>query len=307
MPLDMWLSPWALGLLGLCVGSFLNVVVHRLPRMLERTWTGEAAEILQSHQEVANTGALKPAEAQALAEQMKRLSERLAATPAYNLVVPRSACPACGHQLVWHENLPLLGWLRLRGKCAACGTRISARYPMVELLTGLLFAAIAWRMGPEPVTLLWCGFAATLVAASFIDWETTLLPDVFTMNLLWVGLVAAALGYTVPLADAVWGLVAAAVALGGISKLWKLLRGSDGMAMGDVKLLAALGAWLGWSMLIPIVLVASAVGAVVGIGMKLTGALREGRYVPFGPFLSGAALLVLFAGEAQVKGWLGWA
>jgi leader peptidase (prepilin peptidase) / N-methyltransferase len=201
----------------------------------------------------------------------------------------------------------VLGWLRLRGKCSACGTRISARYPLVELLTGLLFAAIAWRVGPQPVALLWCGFAATLVAASFIDWETTLLPDVFTMNLLWVGLVVAALGYTVPLADAVWGIVAAALTLGGISKLWKLLRGSEGMAMGDVKLLAALGAWFGWSMLIPIVLAASAVGAVVGLGMRLTGALREGRYVPFGPFLSGAALVVLFAGQDQVKAWLGWA
>lgn len=305
--MDVWLSPWVLGVLGLCIGSFLNVVVHRLPRMLERTWTGEAAEILQSHSEVANTGALSPAEALKLAEQMKGLSERLAAQPAYNLVTPRSACPACGHQLAWHENLPVLGWLRLRGKCSACGTRISARYPLVELLTGLLFAAIAWRVGPQPVALLWCGFAATLVAASFIDWETTLLPDVFTMNLLWVGLVVAALGYTVPLADAVWGIVAAALTLGGISKLWKLLRGSEGMAMGDVKLLAALGAWFGWSMLIPIVLAASAVGAVVGIGMRLTGALREGRYVPFGPFLSGAALVVLFAGQDQVKAWLGWA
>lgn len=307
MPLEWWYSPWVLGILGLCVGSFLNVVVHRLPKILVRQWSTEAAEILTSHEEVASTGALTAADAKALGNRAQGLLDGINKLPRYSLATPRSACPVCGHQLAWHENLPLLGWLRLRGRCAACGTRISARYPLVELLTGLLFAAIAVHVGPQPSALLWCGFAATLVVASFVDWETTLLPDVFTLNLMWAGLVASALGWTIPLHDALWGVVAAALALGGISKAWKLLRGMEGMAMGDVKLLAALGAWLGWQMLLPIVLAASAIGALVGIGMKLTGALREGRYVPFGPFLAGAALVVMFAGKARVMGWLGWA
>ena len=307
MSLEWWYSSWALGILGLCVGSFLNVVVHRTPRILVRQWSAEAAEILTSRDEVASTGAVSTTEAKALGDRAQALLDGLAKLPRYGLATPRSACPACGHRLAWHENLPVLGWLRLRGRCSACATRISPRYPLVELLTGLLFAAIATHVGAQPLALLWCGFAATLVAASFIDWETTLLPDVFTLNLMWAGLVAAAMGWTVPLNDAVWGAVAAALTLGGISKAWKLLRGMEGMAMGDVKLLAALGAWLGWQMLLPIVLAASAIGALVGIGMKLTGALREGRYVPFGPFLAGAGLVVMFAGKARVMGWLGWA
>jgi leader peptidase (prepilin peptidase)/N-methyltransferase len=307
MLVEWWYSPLALGILGLCIGSFLNVVVYRLPKILVRQWSAEAAEILTSRDEVASTGAIGATEAKLLGDRTQALLDGLQKLPRYGLALPRSACPACGHQLAWHENLPLLGWLRLRGRCSACGTAISARYPLVELITGLLFAAVAWLVGPQPMALLWCGFVAVLLAASFIDWDTTLLPDVLTLNLMWVGLVAALLGWTIPVADALWGTVAAALALGGISKGWKLLRGVEGMAMGDVKLLAALGAWLGWQMLLPIVLGASAIGALVGIGMKATGALREGRYVPFGPFLAGAALVVMFAGKARVLGWLGWA
>lgn len=307
MPWDWWLSPWALGVLGLCVGSFLNVVVYRTPRILVRQWSREAAEILTSHEEVASTQAVSATEAKDLAKRAQALLDGLDRQPPYSLARPRSACPSCGHALAWHENLPLLGWLRLAGRCSACGTRISARYPLVELSTGLLFAAVGWHMGAHPVALLWCGFVALLLAASLVDWDTTLLPDTFTLNLLWAGLVAAGLGWTLPLTDALWGVVGAAVGLGGISKGWKWLRGFEGMAMGDVKLLAALGAWLGWQMLLPIVLLASAVGAIVGIGMKLSGALREGRYVPFGPFLAGAALVVMFAGQNRVLHWLGWA
>lgn len=307
MPLEVWLSPWVLGLLGLCIGSFLNVVIHRLPRMLERQWSQEAAEVLVCAPEVARTGALARAQADELAQRAQGLLDGLAGAPRYNLAVPASSCPACGHQIRWHENLPLLGWLRLRGRCAACGTGISARYPLTELLTGALFAALAWRLGPQPLTLAWCAFAAVLVAASFIDWETTLLPDVLTLNLMWAGLLLALLGWgTVPLTDALWGVFGAALSLGGLSKLWKALRGMEGMAMGDVKLLAALGAWLGWQMLLPILLLASLAGAGVGLGMKASGALREGRYVPFGPFLAGAALVVLAVGQTQVLRLLGW-
>jgi len=194
----------------------------------------------------------------------------------------------------------------LRGRCSACGTAISARYPVVELLTGLLFAATAWRFDAQPVTLLWCAFVAVLVALAAIDWDTTLLPDNLTQPLLWAGLVASALGWTVPLAAALWGAVAGYLSLWSVYWLFKLTTGKEGMGFGDFKLLAALGAWLGWSMILPIVLGASLLGAVVGLLMKASGALREGRFVPFGPFLAGAGVVVMLAGSQRVLGWLGW-
>lgn len=274
------LSPCALGALGLCVGSFLNVVIHRLPLMMERDWRAEAAELL---------GQPGPD------------------MPAVSLSKPASRCPQCAHAIAWHENVPLLSWLMLRGRCAACKTPISWRYPFVELTTAGLFAALAWQFGAQPAVLAWCAFAASLLALSGIDWDTTLLPDSLTLPLLWGGLVAAALGLTIPLSTAVWGAVFGFLALWSVYWLFKLTTGKEGMGAGDFKLLAALGAWLGWQMLLPIVLGASLIGAAVGIAMKMSGALREGRYVPFGPFLAGAALVVLFAGSERVMGWLGWA
>jgi leader peptidase (prepilin peptidase)/N-methyltransferase len=291
MPLDdLWpvlagtlLTPWGLAALGLCVGSFLNVVIHRLPLMLEAQWQCDAAFAL-------GQTVPEPDPAKAL-----------------SLAKPASRCPACGHQIRWFENIPLLSWLALRGKCSACGTRISVRYPLVELLTAGLFAWCSVRFGAQPTTLLWCGFVAVLVAASLIDWDTTLLPDDLTLPLLWAGLVAAALGWNLPLSEALWGAVAGYLSLWSVYWLFKLTTGKEGMGYGDFKLLAALGAWLGWSMVLPIVLGSSIIGAVVGIGMKITGQLREGVYVPFGPFLAGAGLVVTLAGPQQVMGWLGWA
>ncbi|HEV7913829.1 MAG TPA: A24 family peptidase [Albitalea sp.] len=275
------LTPWVLALFGLCIGSFLNVVIHRLPQMLERGWKLDSAEMLGVQVDVP---------------------------PELTLSRPRSRCPSCGHAIAWHENIPLLSWLRLSGKCSACGTRISPRYPFIELLTGVLFAAAAWRFGAQPVTVLWCGFIATLVALAGIDWDTTLLPDNLTLPLLWAGLVAAAIGWTeVSLKSALWGAVAGYLSLWTVYWIFKKATGKEGMGYGDFKLLAALGAWLGVQMVLPIVLAASMLGAVVGIGMKMSGALREGRYVPFGPFLAGAALVVMFAGQQQVLRWLGWA
>ena len=278
--LEYFLSPWVLGLLGLAVGSFLNVVIHRLPLMMEQAWKQEGAEAL----------GLPPPDAIAL-----------------SLAKPASRCPACGHLIAWHENIPVLSYLWLGGRCSACKTRISPRYPLVEILTGVLFALVAWRLGPEPQALIWCGFMATLVALSGIDWDTTLLPDNMTLPLLWAGLVCAALGWTLPLSQSVWGAVAGYLSLWLVYWLFKLVTGKEGMGYGDFKLLAALGAWLGVNMLLPIVLAASVIGAVVGIGMKLTGELREGRYVPFGPFLAGAGVLVMLAGQTRVTAWLGWA
>ena len=168
-----------------------------------------------------------------------------------SLSAPGSRCPACGHAIRWHENIPVLGWLKLGGKCSACKAPIAARYPLVELATGLLFAAAGWRFGATPTVLLWCGFIGMLIAMSGIDWDTTLLPDNLTLPLLWAGLIAAALGWTVPLPAALWGAVAGYLSLWSIYRLFKLLTGKEGMGHGDFKLLAALGAWLGWQMLLP--------------------------------------------------------
>lgn len=273
------LSPWVLAFVGLCIGSFLNVVIHRLPLMLERAWKIDSAEMLGVKADV-------PGE--------------------ITLSTPRSRCPACQHRIAWHENIPVLSYLRLGGKCSACKTRISPRYPFVEILTATLFAATAWRFGAEYSTLAWCGFVATLIALAGIDWDTTLLPDNLTLPLLWAGLVASAVGWTVPLGMALWGAVAGYLSLWSVYWLFKKTTGKEGMGYGDFKLLAALGAWLGVTMILPIVLAASLMGAIIGIGMKLSGALREGRYVPFGPFLAGAGIAVMLAGPQRVLGWLGW-
>jgi leader peptidase (prepilin peptidase)/N-methyltransferase len=275
-----WLSPAALGVLGACIGSFLNVVIHRLPVMLERQWKRDCAEMLE--QPLPDEG------------------------PAFNLMRPRSRCPQCGHAIRWHENIPVLGWLLLKGRCSNCKTRISPRYPFVELLTGALFALTAWKLGPQPATLLWCAAIATLVALTFIDWDTTLLPDDLTLPLLWAGLIAAALGWTLTLSSALWGAVGGYLSLWAVYWLFKLTTGKEGMGFGDFKLLAALGAWLGPAMLLPILIGASVLGTVVGVVMKAGGALREGRYVPFGPFLAGAGIAVFLIGPETVTGWLGW-
>ena len=304
-PLEWLLSPIMLALLGLVVGSFLNVVVHRLPRMLERQWWEDAAHQFGdagSHERVFAQSA--PA---AMATQAEGVLSRLGGLPAYDLLRPGSRCPACGHAIRWHENIPVLGWLRLRGRCSACGTRISPRYPLVELLTAAVFALIGWRFGPTPAALLWCGVAAALLALSFIDWDTTLLPDPLTQPLLWAGLIAAAAGWSgVPLTTAVAGAVAGYLSLWSVYWLFKLATGKEGMGYGDFKLLAGIGAWLGWQALLPVLLLASVIGAVVGLAMKAGGSLREGRYVPFGPFLAGGALLAIVAGTEALLAFIGW-
>jgi len=305
--LQWLLSPWVLGVLGLCIGSFLNVVVHRLPRMMERQWLTDAAAQMSDEELLLQGAQLGKAETGALAKASAALAAKLEQLPALGIAMPRSRCPHCGHQLKWHENIPLLGYAMLRGRCSACLAPISARYPFIELLTGLMFAGLSWHFGPEPSTLLWCAFAAALLALAAIDWDTTLLPDAINQPLLWAGLLVALLGWTIPLQAALTGALLGYLSLWSVYWLFKLTTGKEGMGYGDFKLLAALGAWLGWQMILPIVLGASVIGAVVGIAMKLNAKLREGRYVPFGPFLAGAGLAVLFAGQARVLGWLGWA
>ena len=274
------LSPWALALLGLCIGSFLNVVIHRLPHMLERGWKIDSAEML---------------------------GVKIETPPEITLSKPRSRCPRCSHAIAWHENVPVLSYVRLGGKCSECKTVISPRYPFIEILTAVLFAAAAHRFGAQPITLLWCGFISVLVALAGIDWDTTLLPDNLTLPLLWAGLVSAAMGWTIPLSMSVWGAVVGYMSLWTVYWIFKKTTGKEGMGYGDFKLLAALGAWLGVQMILPIVLAASVIGAIIGIGLKISGGLREGRYVPFGPFLAGAGLVVMLAGSVRVLDWLGWA
>ncbi|HSW19059.1 MAG TPA: A24 family peptidase, partial [Ramlibacter sp.] len=248
------------GVFGLLVGSFLNVVIYRVPKMMERQWAQECAEL--SGQEAP------PAEP-------------------FNLMQPRSRCRQCGHVIRWWENIPVLSWLALRGKCSACAAPIGVRYPAVELATGALFAYLVARWGVTPIAGAWCAFAAAVLALALIDWDTTLLPDDINYPLLWGGLVAAALGWTgVPLDQALWGAVAGYLSLWTVYQAFKLLTGKEGMGFGDFKLFAALGAWFGWQALVPIILMASVIGAVVGIALKLSSGLREGGYIPFGPFLA---------------------
>ena len=273
-----WLDAGLWGCVGLLVGSFLNVVIHRLPRMMERQWAAECAE-------------LQAAKAPAAAPQES------AAEPPFNLLVPRSRCPHCGHLIAWYENIPLLSYAALRGRCSACKKPIGLRYPAVELATAALFFFCASSWGMTPSAVVWSVFSAALLALACIDWDTTLLPDDITLPLLWLGLIASALQWTpVALPTALWGVVAGYVSLWSVYWLFKLVTGKEGMGFGDFKLFAALGAWFGWPVLIPIILMASVLGAVVGIAMKFTTGLREGGYVPFGPFLAGSGFAALLLG-----------
>ncbi len=275
----MWVSQGVdtalAGVLGLLIGSFLNVVIYRLPKMLERQWAADCAAI---------DGAAPEAPAEA-----------------FNLMVPHSRCPQCGHAIRWYENVPVLSYVVLRGRCSSCQTRISPRYPIVELVTGLLFAWCVWRMPGQWAALAWSGFSAALLTLALIDWDTTLLPDDITLPLLWAGLLAAILGFTgVSLTNAVLGAVAGYLSLWGIYWLFKLTTGKEGMGYGDFKLFAAFGAWFGWQALVPIILMASIIGVVVGIALKLNNGLREGGYVPFGPFLAGAGFTAMLFGADTI-------
>ncbi|MEO8506360.1 MAG: A24 family peptidase [Betaproteobacteria bacterium] len=262
---------------GLCVGSFLNVVVHRLPKMLERGWQEQAAELR---------------------------GETPVAQPRYDLVVPRSACPACGHGITAIENIPVVSWLALRGKCRACGVAISARYPLVEILGGVVAAGAIWKFGPTWQGLAACAFLWTLLALTFIDFDTQLLPDDLTVPLLWGGLTANLYGLFVPLSEAVIGAIVGYLTLWTIYWLFKIIRGKEGMGYGDFKLLAALGAWLGWKMLPLIVLGSSVVGAFIGISLIVFKGRDHNIPLAFGPYLAIAGILALFWGSMLVKVYL---
>ena len=276
------------GVLGLLIGSFLNVVIHRLPLMMEQEWHAEGAQWAEEQKDKGARIELPPAK------------------PAITLSQPRSRCPHCGHQVAWYENIPVLSYLFLRGRCAECKKPISLRYPVVELVCAALFAFCLGRDGLTATGFAWCGFSAALLALALIDWDTTFLPDSITLPLLWAGLIASALQWTsVPLQQSLWGSVAGYMSLWLIFWAFKLATGKEGMGYGDFKLFAALGAWFGWQALVPIILMASVVGAVIGIALKINSKLREGGYVPFGPFLAGGGFVSLIWGPQAVLGFLG--
>ncbi len=300
-------------LLGLLVGSFLNVVIHRLPRILEREWRSQAVEVIGEWAQAKDPpkGLVKARDG--LAE----VRESLEATPRYNLVVPRSACPACGHQISARANIPLLSWLFLRGRCSGCGTRISARYPIVEALTGVVSGYVAWRFGFSLATVAGLIFAWALIALTFIDLDTMYLPDDITLLLLWAGLLFNVICSMSPnlfqeQRSAGWPVILPAErqlaysvigAIGGYLFLWsvywvfKLATGKEGMGFGDFKLLAAIGAWFGWVSLLPVILISSLVGAVVGIALILFRKHAREKPIPFGPYLAAAGLIYMFWGR----------
>lgn len=305
VPADFWFSPLALALLGLCVGSFLNVVAHRLPKVLEREWWLDVAENqladADAWQRVSGRAGTPPA---AFGHAAKAISDALEAMSPISLARPRSRCPSCGHALRWHENLPLIGWLRLKGRCSACGTAISKRYPLVELATAALFAGCGLKFGAEPQTLVWCSAVALMVAMALIDLDTTYLPDDLTLPLIGLGLLGAGLGWTgTTLEDAAWGALAGYGALWLLAFSYKKLRGVEGMGEGDFKLLAGLGALLGWQLLPSIVLLASGVGAAVGIGLIAFGGHKREVPIPFGPYLVGGGIAAIFFGQTLTRLW----
>lgn len=259
---------------GLLVGSFLNVVVYRFPKMLERQWAAECADFSGQPVKEEET---------------------------FNLVVPRSRCPHCGHGIRWYENIPVASWLVLRGRCSQCRKPIGVRYPIVELVTGAFFFLCGWRFGLGLQAAAWAAFASLLICLFLIDMDTQILPDDLNYTLLWLGLLAAALGWTVPLASAVWGAALGYGVFWAIFQVFKLATGKEGMGYGDFKLLAALGAWLGAKYLLAIILMSSIVGAVIGIILLFVGRLANKDIpMPFGPYLAGAGLLALAVSPATV-------
>jgi leader peptidase (prepilin peptidase)/N-methyltransferase len=267
----------AAALLGLMVGSFLNVVIYRLPRMLEAQWAH--ASTAQASDQTAHLAAPRP----------------------YNIATPGSHCPHCGHVLPWAEKIPVLSYLTLHGHCRQCHAPIGWRYPAIELLSAALFVWCFHRYGLSLQALAWAGFAAALVTLAAIDADTTLLPDAITQPLVWSGLLSASLSLSaVSLPTALWGATAGYLFLWTVYGLFKLTTGKEGMGQGDFKLLAALGAWLGWPALLSVVLIASLTGVTVGLWLRLRQRLAKDGYIPFGPYLALAGLWIMIAGPLPI-------
>ena len=266
-------------ILGLLVGSFLNIVIYRMPKIMEREWRIFCAE---------------------LAEQAAPVTET------FNLVTPRSRCSSCATPVHAIDNIPLLSYVLLRGKCRHCRAPISLRYPVIEALTGLLSAYVAWRFGASAMTFAVLLFCWSLIALTFIDTDTQLLPDQITQPLLWLGLLMNLGGVFTDLPSALIGAAAGYLSLWSIFWLFKLITGKEGMGYGDFKLLAAIGAWLGWSMLPVVILLSSLVGATVGVSLIVFARHARSQAIPFGPYLAGGGVIALFWGKDLTQAYLGW-
>lgn len=263
--------------MGLLVGSFLNVVIHRLPKMMEREWHANCLDL----------------QGQPVPDQ-----------PKYNLVVPRSTCPHCGHMIGALENIPVISYLFLRGRCKSCKASISARYPLVEAVSGALSLAVAVQYGYSHLTLFALIFVFALIALTFIDFDTQLLPDDITLPLLWLGLLLNLNNGFTDITSAVVGAMAGYLVLWAVYWLFKLVTGKEGMGYGDFKLLAAIGAWFGWQLLPAVILLSSVVGSVIGIALILFKGKTRQTAIPFGPFLALGGIAALFYGQALASFYL---
>jgi leader peptidase (prepilin peptidase)/N-methyltransferase len=273
----LWLGI-AAGLAGLCVGSFLNVVIHRLPLMMEAQWKAECASI----------EGREPPPAEHL-----------------NLFTPASRCPSCGTPIRAFQNIPVVSWLALRGKCAKCKAPISARYPLVELMGGALAVLVAWRFGYSAALAAGLVYAWALLALTFIDFDTQLLPDDITLPLLWLGLIVNSFGVFTDLRSAVFGAVGGYLVLWSVYWAFRLIAKKEGMGYGDFKLLAALGAWTGWQVLPFVILVSAGIGAVVGSLLLWLARKGTDTRIPFGPYLALGGIVALLWGREAVMLWLG--
>ena len=268
----------AVSILGLMVGSFLNVVIYRLPEMMRRNWSEQCAELR---------------------------GEVVERQPAFNLISPRSTCPKCGHKISAWENIPIDSYLALRGRCSQCHERIPLRYPLVEAVTAFLSGVVAWHFGFGIITAAVLIFVWALLALAVIDLNTQLLPDDITLPLLWLGLLINLNDVFTDSQSSIIGAAAGYLSLWSIYWCFKLLTSKEGMGYGDFKLLSAIGAWLGWSMLPVVIIFSSFVGAVVGIGLIVAAKLHKNIPIPFGPYLVGGALIALFWGEKLTQSYLG--
>jgi leader peptidase (prepilin peptidase)/N-methyltransferase len=269
-----WLFYFTVIFIGLSVGSFLNVVAYRLPKMMERDWKRECHEFLE----------LEPTPAD---DDQK----------AFNLAVPESACPNCGHKLRAWENIPVISYIFLKARCSSCGTKISIQYPAVELITALASLLAAYTFGVTTQTVAALFFTWVLITLTLIDLKTQLLPDSITLPLLWLGILLSLFDLFTDLTSSVIGAMAGYMILWSVYQLFKLLTGKEGMGFGDFKLLAALGAWMGYSYLPQIILVSSVAGSAFGIGMLIIGKTRQQQPIPFGPYLAVAGWIALLWGE----------
>ncbi|WP_067514469.1 prepilin peptidase [Endozoicomonas ascidiicola] len=264
---------------GLIVGSFLNVVIHRLPVMMERQWQQQSEEILHPERE----------------------HEPL---PTYNLVTPASTCPSCQHKIRAWENIPVLSYLFLRGKCASCKTGISFRYPAIEIISAIMTVVIGLTWGVTLQTLAFCLLGWSLLVLTMIDYDTQLLPDDITLPLVWAGLIVNSYGLVVGLDEALWGAIAGYLSLWSVYWLFKLITGKEGMGYGDFKLLAALGAWLGWTKLPLIILLSSLVGTIAAVLLIVTKRQERSNPIPFGPYLAIAGFIALIWGDQLIQAYL---